>query len=41
MQVFVRDDDVNAALCALTRKMQREGAVREMKRRFAYEAYSK
>jgi ribosomal protein S21 len=41
MQVFVRNDDINAALCALTRKMQREGAVREMKRRLADEAPSK
>jgi small subunit ribosomal protein S21 len=37
MQVFVRDNDVNAALRALKRKLQREGVFREMKRRRAYE----
>jgi small subunit ribosomal protein S21 len=37
MQVFVRDNDVNAALRVLKRKMQREGAFRDMKRRRAYE----
>lgn len=37
MQVFVRDNDVNAALRVLKRKMQREGTFREMKRRRAYE----
>ncbi len=37
MQVFVRDNDVNAALRALTRKTQREGTFREMKRCRAYE----
>jgi small subunit ribosomal protein S21 len=37
MQVFVRDNDVNAALRALKRKMQRDGTFREMKRRRAYE----
>ncbi len=37
MQVFVRDNDVNAALRVLKRKMQREGIFREMKRRRAYE----
>ena len=33
MQVFVRDNDVNAAIRVLKRKMQREGTFREMKRR--------
>jgi small subunit ribosomal protein S21 len=37
MQVFVRDNDINAALRVLKRKMQREGVFREMKRRRAYE----
>ena len=37
MQVFVRDNDVNAALRALKRKLQREGTFREMKRRRSYE----
>ena len=37
MQVFVRDNDVNAALRVLKKKMQREGAFREMKLRRAYE----
>jgi small subunit ribosomal protein S21 len=37
MQVFVRDNDVNAALRVLKRKMQREGVFREMKRGRAYE----
>jgi small subunit ribosomal protein S21 len=37
MQVFVRDNDVGAALRVLKRKMQREGTFREMKRRRAYE----
>ena len=37
MHVFVRDNDVNAALRALKRKMQREGTFREMKRRRSYE----
>ena len=37
MQVFVRDNDVNAALRALKRKMQRDGTFREMKRRRVYE----
>ncbi len=36
MQVFVRNNDINAALRVL-KKMQREGAFREMKRRRAYE----
>ena len=37
MQVFVRDNDVNQALRALKRKLQREGILRELKRRRAYE----
>ena len=37
MQVFVRYNDVNAALRVLKRKMQREGTFREMKLRRAYE----
>jgi small subunit ribosomal protein S21 len=37
MRVFVRDNDMNAALRVLKKKMQREGAFREMKRRRAYE----
>ncbi|MBV8088303.1 MAG: 30S ribosomal protein S21 [Alphaproteobacteria bacterium] len=37
MQVFVRDNDVNAALRVLKKKMQREGTFRDMKRHRAYE----
>ena len=37
MQVFVRDNDMNGALRALKRKMQREGVFRELKRRRSYE----
>ena len=37
MQVFVRDNNVEQALRALKKKMQREGIFREMKRRKAYE----
>ena len=37
MQVFVRDNNVEQALRALKRKMQREGIFREMRRRKAYE----
>ena len=37
MQVFVRDNNVDQALRALKKKMQREGVFREMKRRKAYE----
>ena len=37
LQVFVRDNNVEQALKALKRKMQREGVFREMKRRKAYE----
>jgi small subunit ribosomal protein S21 len=37
MQVYVRDNDVNAAISVLKKKMQREGTFREMKRRRSYE----
>jgi small subunit ribosomal protein S21 len=37
LQVFVRDNNVDQALKALKRKMQREGVFREMKRRRFYE----
>jgi small subunit ribosomal protein S21 len=37
MQVFVRDNNVDQALKALKRKMQREGTFRELKRRRSYE----
>ena len=37
MEVFVRDNDINAALRVLKKKMQREGTFREMKLRRAYE----
>jgi len=37
MQVFVRDNDIGAALRVLKKKMQRDGVFREMKRRRAYE----
>jgi small subunit ribosomal protein S21 len=37
MQVFVRDNDIAAALRVLKRRMQREGVFRELKRRRAYE----
>ena len=37
MQVFVRDNNVDKALKALKRKMQREGVFREMKLRGHYE----
>lgn len=37
MQVFVRDNDIGAALRVLKKKMQREGTFREMRRRRAYE----
>jgi small subunit ribosomal protein S21 len=36
-QVFVRDNDISAALRVLKKKMQREGTFREMKRRRSYE----
>ena len=36
MLVYVRDNDVNAAIRVL-KKMQREGTFREMKRRRSYE----
>ena len=37
MQVLVRDNNVDQALKALKRKMQREGILRELKNRRAYE----
>jgi small subunit ribosomal protein S21 len=37
MQIFVRDNNVEQALRALKKKMQREGVFREMKRRRFYE----
>ncbi len=37
MQVFVRDNNVDQALKALKRKMQREGVFREMKLRSHFE----
>ena len=37
VQVFVRDNNVDQALRALKKKMQREGIFREMKMRRAYE----
>ncbi|MGF0539841.1 30S ribosomal protein S21 [Agrobacterium sp. ES01] len=37
MQVIVRDNNVDQALRALKKKMQREGLFREMKARQAYE----
>jgi len=37
LPVFVRDNNVDQALRALKKKMQREGTFREMKLRRAYE----
>ncbi|MFI5011094.1 MAG: 30S ribosomal protein S21 [Hyphomicrobiales bacterium] len=37
MQVFVRDNNVDQALRALKKKMQREGVFREMRQRSFYE----
>jgi small subunit ribosomal protein S21 len=37
LQVFVRDNNIDQALKALKRKMQREGTFREMKLRRFYE----
>ena len=37
VQIFVRDNNVDQALKALKKKMQREGSFREMKRRNHYE----
>jgi small subunit ribosomal protein S21 len=37
LQVFVRDNNIDQALRALKKKMQREGVFREMKRRKFYE----
>jgi small subunit ribosomal protein S21 len=40
LQVLVRDNNVDQALRALKKKMQREGIFREMKERKAYEKSS-
>lgn len=37
MKVFVRDNDMGAALRVLKKKLQREGVFREMRRRRSYE----
>jgi small subunit ribosomal protein S21 len=37
LQVIVRDNNVDQALRALQRKLQREGVLREMKQRRSYE----
>jgi len=37
VQIFVRDNNVDQALKALKKKMQREGSFREMKRHNHYE----
>tara|TARA_B100000886_G_scaffold340012_1_gene307438 strand:- start:14463 stop:14753 length:291 start_codon:yes stop_codon:yes gene_type:complete len=37
LQVFVRDNNIDGALKALKKKMQREGVWREMKRHRSYE----
>jgi small subunit ribosomal protein S21 len=37
MQVFVRENDVGQALRVLRKKLQREGVLRELKRRRSYE----
>ncbi len=37
VQVFVRDNNIDQALRALKKKMQREGLFREMKLRRSYE----
>ncbi|WP_454855617.1 30S ribosomal protein S21 [Rhizobium binxianense] len=37
MQVIVRDNNIEQAIRALKRKLQREGVFREMKERRAYE----
>jgi small subunit ribosomal protein S21 len=37
MQILVRDNNVEQALRALKRKLQREGVLRELKQRRAYE----
>jgi len=37
VQIYVRDNNVDQALRALKKKMQREGTFREMKRRKFYE----
>ena len=40
MQVLVRDNNVDQALRALKKKMQREGIFREMKMRRSFEKHS-
>ena len=40
VQIFVRDNNVDQALKALKKKMQREGSFREMKRHVHYETPS-
>jgi small subunit ribosomal protein S21 len=37
LQIFVRDNNIEQAIKALKKKMQREGIFREMKRRSFYE----
>jgi small subunit ribosomal protein S21 len=37
MQVLVRDNNIDQALRVLKKKLQREGVLRELKRRKAYE----
>ena len=37
VEVYVRDNDVGAAIRVLKKKMQREGIFREMRRRRSYE----
>lgn len=37
VEVYVRDNDVNAAIRVLKKKMQREGTFREMRMRRFYE----
>jgi small subunit ribosomal protein S21 len=37
VQIYVRDNNVDQAIKALKKKMQREGTFREMKRRNHYE----
>lgn len=36
VEVYVRDNDVGAAIRVLKKKMQREGIFREMRRRRSY-----
>jgi small subunit ribosomal protein S21 len=37
MQVFVKDNNMDGALRVLKKRMQREGVLKEMKRRSTYE----